>query len=135
MGINDARSSSDLCGAHGPPRLPHPSRCARSYRQRGFTVVEFYGAIDVSSAPGVQVHTDAATAAPYARVIVDLRPVEFFDCSALSLLCRTRRRALELDGYLGLVCTRPWHLRILEVAGLDVLFKPFSTLEDALCSG
>ncbi|MGW7090383.1 STAS domain-containing protein [Streptomyces sp. NPDC054871] len=135
MGINDARSSSNLRGNDRPPDLPDPCRCARSYRQSGVTVVEFCGAIDVSSAPGVQFHIDAATAPRYAQVVVDLRPVEFFDCSALSLLCRARRRAFEHDGHLALVCTRLWHLRILKAAGLNARFEPFSTMQDALDSG
>ncbi|WP_367043930.1 STAS domain-containing protein [Streptomyces sp. Je 1-332] len=128
MGISDAHSNSDLRSNFGSAGLPDPFRCARSYRRRGVTVVEFCGAIDVSSAPGVQVHVDAATASQGAQVVVDLRAVEFFDCSALSLLCRTRRRALKHGGHMTVVCTRPWHLRIIKAAGLNTLFKPVSTI-------
>ncbi|MEY9997427.1 anti-sigma B factor antagonist [Streptomyces sp. V4I8] len=83
----------------------------------------------------IQAHTDAATTRSGVRVIVDLRPVEFLDCSTLGLLCRTRRRALERGGQLTLVCVRPWHLRILKAAGLHTLFALLATVEDALEGG
>ncbi|MEV5283351.1 STAS domain-containing protein [Streptomyces sp. NPDC052811] len=95
-------------------------------------MVEIRGTIDLTTVPEIQVHTDAATAPHGAQVIVDLRPVQFLDCSALGLLCRARRRAVERDGRLALVCARPWHLRILEAAGLRELFHPLATVEEAL---
>ncbi|QEV21583.1 STAS domain-containing protein [Streptomyces alboniger] len=58
----------------------------------------------------------------------------FLDCSTLSLLCRARRRALERDGQLALVCIRPWHLRILTAVDLNTLFKPCATVQEALNS-
>ncbi|MFD9818849.1 STAS domain-containing protein [Streptomyces violascens] len=112
--------------------MPDPCQHARSYLVRGITVVEIHGTIDLSTVGDIQVHTDAATAPHDARVIVDLRPVEFLDCSALGLLCRARRRALERNGHLMLVCVRPWHLRILKAAGLSELFQPLATIQDAL---
>jgi anti-anti-sigma factor len=127
---NAASGQSDNDSARG--ELPVPCWHARSYLDHGITVVEFHGTIDLNTVPEVQAHTDAATARQGARVIVDLRPVEFLDCTALSLLCRTRRRALEQGGHLALVCVRPWHLRILKAAGLSELFAPLATVQDAL---
>jgi anti-sigma B factor antagonist len=98
-------------------QAPVPCRHERSCLDHGITVVEFHGAIDLKNVPEVQAHTDAATARRGARVVVDLRPVEFLDCTALGLLCRARRRTLEHRGHLALVCVRPWHLRILKAAG------------------
>ncbi|MET9365298.1 STAS domain-containing protein [Streptomyces sp. NPDC006632] len=115
--------------------MPAPYRRTRSYFVYGITVVEIHGTIDLSTVPGIRVHIDAATAPHGAQVIVDLRPVEFLDCSALTLLCRARRRVLERDGRLALVCVRPWHLRILEVAGLRELFRPLATVQDAVGRG
>ncbi|MFC8124859.1 STAS domain-containing protein [Streptomyces sp. NPDC057302] len=133
MGVHDANAA--LGQRYDPPllgQLPAPCQHARSYLARGVTVVEIHAAIDLGTVTEVQVHTDAATALPGAQVIVDLRPVEFFDCSALSLFCRTRRRALERGGHLALVCVRPWHLRILNATGLSEVFRPLATVEDAL---
>ncbi|MBQ0850220.1 STAS domain-containing protein [Streptomyces sp. BH-SS-21] len=122
-----------------PPRhqpeltgLPAPCRSARSYRQGGFTVVEARGALDLCTVPDLRTHTDAATAEPGAQALVDLRLVDFLDCSALGLLCRTRRRALEQGGHLVLVCAAPRHLRILEATALKQVFAPFGTVQEAL---
>ncbi|MFD7168970.1 STAS domain-containing protein [Streptomyces violascens] len=133
MDIQDANAVSGQHQHHPMPgKLPVPCRHALSYLVRDITVVEIHGTIDLSTVPAIQVHTDAATAPHGAQVIVDLRPVEFLDCSALGLLCRARRRALERNGHLALVCVRPWHLRILKAAGLSELFHPLATIQDAL---
>ncbi|MFE9401548.1 STAS domain-containing protein [Streptomyces sp. NPDC006530] len=115
-----------------PKITPDSYQHARTYRLHGVAVIELRGTIDLSTVPEIQVHTDAATAPQRAQVIVDLRPVQFLDCSALGLLCRARRRAVERDGRLALVCVRPWHLRILEATGLRELFRPLATVEEAL---
>ncbi|MEV0743327.1 STAS domain-containing protein [Streptomyces sp. NPDC050549] len=127
---NAASGQGDDDSARG--ETPVPCRHARTYLDHGITVVEFHGSIDLNTVCEVQAHTDAATARQGARVIVDLRPVEFLDCATLGLLCRARRRALERGGHLALVCVRPWHLRILKAAGLGELFALFSTVQDAL---
>jgi anti-sigma B factor antagonist len=131
MDIQDARAASaQHCPS--PHEVPAPSLHARSYLENGITVTEVHGIIDLSTVTQLQVHTDAATAPHGAQVIVDLRPVEFFDCSLLGLLCRARRRTLERGGHLVLVCVRPWHLRILEAAGLGEVFRPAATVQDAI---
>ncbi|MFD9634918.1 STAS domain-containing protein [Streptomyces violascens] len=133
MGIQDANAASGQRPHHPTPgKLPVPCGHARSYLVRDITVVEIHGTIDLSTVPDIQVHTDAATAPHGAQVIVDLRPVEFLDCAALGLLCRARRRTLERNGHLMLVCVRPWHLRILQATGLRELFRPLATIQDAL---
>ncbi|MFG3280646.1 STAS domain-containing protein [Streptomyces sp. NPDC048111] len=114
-----------------PGLLPDRSRTARTYLMRGFTVVEVHGTVDLASAPDVRLHLDAATQPAGARVIVDLRPVDFFDCSVLTLLCRAHRRIRERGGHLGLVCVRPWHLKILAAGRLDTLLCPAASVDEA----
>ncbi|BCL28665.1 STAS domain-containing protein [Streptomyces aurantiacus] len=136
MCVHETNATSGQRQNHSTPeKLPAPCRQARSYLARGSTVVELHGTIDLSTIPEIQLHTDAATARPGVCVVVDLRPVDFFDCSTLGLLCRTRRRALERGGHLILVCAHPWHLRILQAAGVGTLFAPLATVEDALQNG
>lgn len=125
-------ASEQRPGRPGPGRLPPPSRHVRSYLTQGVTVVEIRGAVDISTAAEIRVHTDAASASRGARLIVDLRPVTFLDCATLGLLCRARRRALEYDGRMALVCVRPWHLRIFDILDLAELFEPRATVRDAL---
>lgn len=86
----------------------------------------------LSTASEAHIHPDAASLPPAPRVIVDLRPVQFLDGSALGLLCRTHRRVGERHGLLRLVCVRPWHLRILRAAGLTGHFPLASDVTDAL---
>ncbi|MFF1379524.1 STAS domain-containing protein [Streptomyces sp. NPDC058308] len=132
----DTQDAQDASGQHPdrpvPGKLPPPSRHACSFLRRGVTVVEIRGTVDVSTLAEVRTHTDAASEAQGAHLIVDLRPVTFLDCATLGLLCRTRRRAGQRDGRLALVCVRPWHLRILHAAGLGKHFELFDTVQEAL---
>ncbi|MFI1212580.1 STAS domain-containing protein [Streptomyces sp. NPDC020802] len=136
MGLQEMNAASGQRRNHPmPEKLPAPGRHARSHLDHGVTVIELHGIVDLSNIPEIQAHTDAATARPGIRVVVDLRPMEFLDCSTLGLLCRTRRRALERGSHLTLVCVRPWHLRILKAAGLSTHFVILATVEDALEDG
>ena len=48
------------------------------------TLVTLGGEVDVLTAPGVSAALDALTGADRPDIVVDLRPVEFIDCSGLS---------------------------------------------------
>jgi anti-anti-sigma factor len=111
-----------------PPATGH----LRVRTDRGRTVLELHGEIDIAAAVEIIPHLDAATSCPGARIVIDLRHVEFFDCSGLRLLYRARRRVLDRDGELRLVCTHPLTLRVLKVTGLARLLPPAPTLEAAL---
>jgi anti-sigma B factor antagonist len=108
------------------------TRHLRIHADRGFTVLEFRGEIDIAAATEILPYLDRVTARPRARIVIDLRQVEFFDCSGLRLLYRARHRVLERDGRLHLVCTHPLTLRILRVTGLNRLLPPQPTLDAAL---
>lgn len=108
------------------------SRHLRVHRHRGHTVLEFHGEIDIAAAVEIAPYLDRVTAHPDARVVIDLRRIEFFDCSGLRLLYRARSRALEYGGQLHLVCTHPLTLRVLRITGLARLLPPHPTLDAAL---
>lgn len=110
-----------------PPAGPY----AQSRRVDGFTVIEFHGEIDLAADAQVRAHVDAATMIDRPRVVIDLRPASFIDCSALRVLCHARRQALKKHGGMGLVCTSPHHLGIISVARLTDLLGPVATLEAA----
>ncbi|MET9731091.1 anti-sigma factor antagonist [Streptomyces sp. NPDC006458] len=114
---------------HDPPPL---TRHLRLRSDRGHTVLEFRGEIDIAAAAEILPHLDAATARPGARVVLDLGRVEFFDCSGLRLLARARSRVLEGGGQVRLVCTHPLTLRVLRVTGMSLLLPPRPTLDAAL---
>ncbi|MER6127814.1 STAS domain-containing protein [Streptomyces sp. NPDC001795] len=101
---------------------------ARSYALGPFTVVEVSGEIDMASAGSVAEHLEAATGRPAPDVLVDLRPVVFFDCSGLRVLCRAEARARERGGRLRLVSDRYRIPRLLRAAGLLKRFPPLPEL-------
>ncbi|MDQ1050526.1 anti-sigma factor antagonist [Streptomyces sp. V4I2] len=114
-------------------QVPTPlTRHLRVHQDRGHTVLEFRGEIDIASAMEIIPYLDRVTGRSDARVVIDLSRVEFFDCSGLRLLYRARSRMLDNDGRLLLVCTHPLTLRVLRVTGLARLLPPMPTLDAAL---
>ncbi|MFK4103326.1 anti-sigma factor antagonist [Streptomyces sp. NPDC019531] len=109
-----------------------PTRHLRIHQERGHTVLEFRGEIDIAAATEILPYLDRATAHSDGRVVIDLSPVEFLDCSGLRLLYRARSRVLDRDGRLLLVCTHPLTLRIMRVTGLTRLLPPLPSLDAAL---
>jgi anti-sigma B factor antagonist len=108
------------------------TRHLRIHQDRGHTVLEFHGEIDIAAAMEIIPYLDRATGQPDVRVVIDLSQVEFFDCSGLRLLYRARSRVLDRGGRLHLVCTHPLTLRVLRVTGLARLLPPMPTLDAAL---
>ncbi|MFI8191743.1 anti-sigma factor antagonist [Streptomyces sp. NPDC085946] len=112
---------------------PAPSsRHLRIRQDRGHTVLELRGEIDIAAAAEIAPCLDRVTARPEARIVIDLTRVEFFDCSGLRLLYRARSRVLDRHGRLLLVCTHPLTLRVLRVTGLARLLPPQPSVEAAL---
>ncbi|MEU0599570.1 anti-sigma factor antagonist [Streptomyces sp. NPDC006393] len=115
----------------GNERAPF-TRHLRVRRERGLTVLELHGEIDIAAAVEIIPYLDRITARPGARVVIDLSGIDFFDCSGLRLLYRARARLLDAGGELRLVCTHPLTLRVLKVTGLSRLLPPRPTLDAAL---
>jgi len=110
----------------GAYEAPAANAHARTRAQGGFTVVEALGEIDLATAGFLAEHLDTATAPPQPDVLVDLRYVEFFDCSGLRVLCRAEARARERGGRLRVVADQPRIRRLLIGAGLWRRFPPLS---------
>ncbi|MFL5993308.1 MAG: anti-sigma factor antagonist [Streptomyces sp.] len=115
-----------------PQESAPPSRHLRIHEDRGHTVLEFRGEIDIAAAVELLPHLDRVTGHPDARLVIDLSGVEFFDCSGLRLLYRARSRVLDNNGTLLLVCTHPLTLRVIRVTGLARLLPPLPSLDAAL---
>ncbi|WP_262056828.1 STAS domain-containing protein [Streptomyces sp. STR69] len=107
---------------------PAANSCARTRPYGTFTVVEVSGEIDMATAGLVVEHLDAATAVEEPDVLVDLRPVEFLDCSGLRVLCRAERRARERGGRLRIVSDGPRIDRLLRASGLSGRFPPLRVM-------
>ncbi|WP_406171246.1 STAS domain-containing protein [Streptomyces canus] len=106
------------------PERPAANPYARTRVNGEFTVVEAVGEIDLATAGFLAEHLDAATAADRPDVLVDLRQVEFFDCSGLRVLCRAESRARERGGRLRVVTDAPRLHRLLRACGLWRRFPP-----------
>ncbi|MER5428221.1 anti-sigma factor antagonist [Streptomyces sp. NPDC002588] len=104
----------------------------RVRQERGYTVLEFRGEIDIVAATEIAPLLDEVTTGPTPRVVIDLTPIDFFDCSGLRLLYRARGRVLDQGGDMHLVCNHPLTLRVLRVTGLHRLLPPARTLDAAL---
>ncbi|ANJ10811.1 anti-sigma factor antagonist [Streptomyces parvulus] len=109
-----------------------PAPHLRVRRERGHTVLEFRGEIDIASASRIEPRLDRETRRPGALVVLDLGGIEFFDCSGLRLLHRARRQVLAGGGQVHLVCAHPLTLRMLRITGLSRLLPPRPTLEEVL---
>ncbi|WP_427924514.1 STAS domain-containing protein [Streptomyces sp. cg40] len=107
---------------------PPANSCALTRPYGRFTVVEVSGEIDMATAGLVVEHLDAATAVAEPDVLVDLRPVEFLDCSGLRVLCRAEARARERGGRLRIVSDGPRIDRLLRASGLLGRFPPLRVL-------
>ena len=112
--------AADGSGFGAPAPNPH----ARTRSSGPFTVVEAAGEIDLATAGLLAEHLDAATARPAPDILVDLRQVDFFDCSGLRVLCRAESRARERGGRLRVVCDAPRIHQLLRVSGLLGRFPP-----------
>ena len=108
------------------------TRHLRVHQHLGHTVLEFHGEIDIGAALEIIPFLDSVTGLQAPQLVIDLRPIEFFDCSGLRLLFRARRRVLSQDGHLHLVCTHPLTLRLLKVTGFAGLLPPSASLDEAL---
>ncbi|MFG2793276.1 STAS domain-containing protein [Streptomyces sp. NPDC048419] len=117
-------ADADDHASEPPAANPH----ARTLLVDGFVVVEVVGEIDLATAEFVLEHLDAATGRPSPDVLVDLRNVEFIDCSGLRVLCRGETRARERGGRLRLVSDAPHILRLLRGAGLMKRLPPLPAL-------
>lgn len=113
MAADSVRSVPPPANAHARTRVCGP-----------FTVVEAVGEIDLATAALLAEHLDAATARPESDVLVDLRRVDFFDCSGLRVLCRAETRARGHGGRLRVVSDAPRIRRLLRGAGLLGRFAP-----------
>ncbi|MZD06473.1 anti-sigma factor antagonist [Streptomyces sp. SID5785] len=95
-------------------------------------VVEFAGEIDILTLHRMTPLLDTVAAGPYRVVALDLTGVTFLDCSGLTLLVRTARRAGARGARTTVVCRHPLTLRIIALAGLDETLAPVDSVREAL---
>ncbi|MEU7318879.1 STAS domain-containing protein [Streptomyces sp. NPDC007083] len=101
-----------------------PAGTVLTRAERGRSVVELHGEIDLAVVLATTPRLYALTAAPAPQLVADLRPVTFIDCSGLALLVDIRARVLASGGAFTLVCADPRVLRLLRITGLEDVLVP-----------
>jgi anti-sigma B factor antagonist len=105
-------------------------------RACGVTFIALAGELDVAAAPALR---DGVTRAPGARrpdLVVDLRQVEFMDCSTISVFLATRRDLDRAGGCLRLVVYPQQVFRALELSQVQeslCLYDCVSAATEAVC--
>jgi anti-sigma B factor antagonist len=103
-------------------------------REDHIQILAFSGSLDSSTVKEARPWLLKATGKRPARVVVDLRQLEFLDSTGLSVLVESKRRALENDGDL-LLCGLRQPVRIVfELTRLDRFFEIFRLEEEALAA-
>ena len=101
----------------------------------GWTVVNIYGELDVSSSPRmreilIELVSDGST-----RLVLDLDGVDFLDSTGLGTIISALKRARTHGGDLRLVCTQARITRLFQITGLDKAVPLLSTLDAAVAGG
>mgnify|MGYP001317447228 CR=1 FL=1 len=95
-----------------------PATWAHHCTAGGSVVVELSGEIDALVAPRLSEYLDTLTATDGPDLVLDMRKVEFIDCSGISCLVRVHKRARKRSGRVRFVITDARTLRTLRITRL-----------------
>ena len=96
-----------------------------------YSVVEVGGEVDVYTAPRLRDRLNELVSSGQEHIVVDLARVDFLDSTGLGVLVGVYRRLLRAGGSLDLVCPQERLLKIFRIAGLDSVFKIYSSVPEA----
>lgn len=105
-----------------------------SRNERGWTVVDVKGEVDLFTAPKFREHVVALVEKDQRKIAVNLEDVEFMDSTGLGVLVGVLRRLKERDGELALLGPQGSVLRVLTVTGLNRVFPIYDSLEQAIAA-
>ena len=104
--------------------FPIPEAFSVRTEQHGESaVVVPTGELDLATAPALEEALGRAFAGGTARVVLDLRELEFIDSSGLRTLLTARRRADDAEAAFSLVAGHRGLERTLEIAGVHKVFQ------------
>lgn len=104
---------------------------ADTWDDRGRTVVELTGELDVFTTPRLRDLMLGICSDGKYFLAVELSGLKFFDSSGLGVLIGTAKRAKAGGGGLCLAGARDNVLSMLRITGLARVMPPFPTLEEA----
>ena len=97
----------------------------------GAFVVSVAGQADLHTAPELRDAIAHAIDDGEQRIVVDLTEATFIDSMTLGVLLGARRRAVEQDGALAIVCPDPHLRRVFEITSLDRVFAITTSRDEA----
>jgi len=97
-------------------------------------VVAVAGEIDVYTSPLLQERLVEVLRDGSPSIVLDLSAVTFLDSTGLGVLITGLKRCRSADGDLVLVTAQPNVLKVLEITGLNDVFKVHDSVDDALDS-
>lgn len=101
-----------------------PSDLAIATERRGERlVVRLTGDLDVSNRDELREVLDALLAAGSPHLVVDVSGLAFADCAGLSVLIEARERLAGRGRTLTVTAPQPIVRRLLEITGMDVVFR------------
>lgn len=100
----------------------------------GTAVVAVAGEIDVYTSPLLQERLVEVLRDGSPSIVLDLSAVTFLDSTGLGVLITGLKRCRSADGDLVLVTAQPNVLKVLEITGLNDVFKVHDSVDDALDS-
>jgi anti-sigma B factor antagonist len=104
------------------------------YPDKGSTVIEVAGEIDVYTAPKLREKLVSLVEAGSYYLVVDMEGVEFLDSTGLGVLVGGLKRVRAHEGWIDLVCTQGRILRIFRITGLNKVFSIYDTVDQALAA-
>jgi anti-anti-sigma factor len=88
----------------------------------GLTLITLAGELDLSVAPALRRALIPAPAASLPDLAIDLRRVNFMDCSVIGALIRAHRTVTAAGGCLRLIAPQPAPAKLIRLCELDGVF-------------
>jgi anti-sigma B factor antagonist len=105
-----------------------------AYLGRHSHVVTVSGDLDVNTAPRLREELVRAADEGAMQIVVDILKVPFVDSVALGVLAEASKGTRARGGVFKVVCDDVRIVRIIEITGLDRIFRIHTTLRAALDS-
>lgn len=100
----------------------------------GVTVIEAEGRLDAPASPRLDRSLTRALEAGPARLVVDFQRVSYISSSCLRVLLLGARRTRGQGGDLKLCCLAGRVRQIFALAGFDLVFELYDTLDQAVAA-
>jgi anti-sigma B factor antagonist len=99
------------------------------------TVITLSGELDLATSPTLECELDRVQSSEVGLVMLDLRGLEFMDCSGLAVVVSAHARAAKASGPLALVNVSQQIQRLMQLTGVAEQLTIANTAEELLAEG